>query len=96
MTDLNHMDSVINCDSIHYEEESDSDDSSIILTKVVPSTGRIDGDDNVMIIGTRNCVDQKIQFKIHKDLQDSSIDHTEHTTEDDEHESSDGELCVIT
>ena len=63
---------------------------------MVPATGGIDGDDDVMIIGTRNCVDQKIQFKIHEDLQDSSIDHTEHTTEDDEHESSDGELCVIT
>ena len=63
---------------------------------MVPATGGIDDDDDVMIIGTRNCVDQKIQFKIQEDLQDSSIDHTEHTTEGDEHESSDGESCVIT
>ena len=63
---------------------------------MVPATGGIDGDDDVMITGTRNCVEQKIQFKIQVDLQDSSIDHTEHTTEDDEHESSDGESCVIT
>ena len=55
---------------------------------MVRATGRL--------IGTRNCVDQKIQFEIQEDLQDSSIDHTEHTTEDDEHESSDGESCVIT
>ena len=60
---------------------------------MVPETGGIDGD--VMIIGTRNCVDQKKQFKIQEDLQDSSIDHTKHTSEDDEHESSDGESCVI-
>ena len=59
----------------------------------MPETGGIDGD--VMIIGTRNCVDQKKQFKIQEDLQDSSIDHTKHTSEDDEHESSDGESCVI-
>ena len=30
MTDLNHMDLVINYDSKYYEEESDSYDSSII------------------------------------------------------------------
>ena len=64
---------------------------------MVPETGGIDGDDDdVMKIGTRSCVDQKKQFKIQEDLQDSSIDHTEHTSEDEEHESSDGESCVIT
>ena len=62
----------------------------------MPATGGIDGDDDVMIIGTRNCVDQKIQVKIQEDLQDSSIDHTEETTEDHEHERSHGESCVIT
>ena len=63
---------------------------------MVPETGGIDGDDDVMKIGTRSCADQKKQFKIQEDLQDSSIDHTEHTSEDEEHESSDGESCVIT
>ena len=52
--------------SKHYEEESDSDDSSIILTKVVPATGGIDGDDDVMITGTRHCVDQKYSLKFKK------------------------------
>ena len=40
-----------------------------IMRKKV-TTGGIDGDDDVMIIGTRNCVDQKIQVKIQEDLQD--------------------------
>ena len=66
MTDLNHMDLMINCDSKHYEEESGSDDSSIILTKLVPATGEIDGDDDLMIIGISNCVDQEYSLKFKK------------------------------